>query len=151
MGIAEAAQQLAGPVREIGSEALTGARQLLSVVQRLDPAEIQRFEQKLTALGDDPSSEPESRRQMRQLVQGQLDLMRRLAVQLDAATAKRAQLLGLLRTLWLQLANLRAATAADALHSHEVTAPIRALCQEIEQHAAATEEAGRVLEMGPRV
>ncbi len=154
--IGDAAQQLTGPVREIGSQALAGARQLLSVLQRLDheietlahdadPAEIERLEQKLVALGDEHSSEPESRHQMRQLLQGQLDLVHRLAVQLDAATTRRAQLLGLLRTLWLQLANLRAATAAGALDSHEVTAPIRALCQEIERHAAATEEVMRAL------
>ena len=148
--IADAAGQLTGPVRETGSEAVTSARQLAGAMEAMDaeilqlardsnPAELAQVEQKLAALGD-AVSDHEARRKMRALLEGQRDLLRGLADQLSAATQRRAQLADLLKTLWLQVASLRAEAACEALGASEITGRIRALCEEIARHAQAAAE-----------
>jgi hypothetical protein len=148
--IADAAGQLTGPVRETGSEAVTSARQLAGAMEAMDaeivqlardanPAELAQVEQKLAALGDS-ASDHEARRKMRALLEGQRDLLCGLADQLSAAAQRRAQLADLLKTLWLQVASLRAEAACEALGASEITDRIRALCDEIARHAQAAAE-----------
>ena len=68
---------------------------------------------------------------MRKLLHGQHDLLRQLSAQFDGAAQRREHLRALMKTLWLQLAALRAETAADAAASSDVTGRIRANCNEI--------------------
>ena len=148
--IGDLAAALNGPVRALGSEALAAARHAVGALSELDaeiamlardasPAEIAAVEQKLAALGPE-GSEPASRRELRQMLVNQRDLLRRLGERLRDATARRERVVDLLRTLWLQVANLRAESARDALGATEVTGRIRALCEEISRHAQAAAE-----------
>ncbi|MEK6769006.1 MAG: hypothetical protein AABY85_08470, partial [Gemmatimonadota bacterium] len=146
--ILERAGALTGPARELGSEAVAAARQVVAALETLDaeiallardasPGEIAALEQKLAALGDG-AGEPASRRELRQMLANQGDLLRRLAEQLEAATRRRERLLDLLRTLWLQVANLRAEAARDALADADVTGRIRAAVAEIGAYTEAS-------------
>jgi predicted Ser/Thr protein kinase len=141
--ISEAAESLAGPARALGSEAINAARQLLASIQALDaeiatlardgdPAEIARIEQKLAALSGAKADSDEQ--QMRALLKSQLELVRRLGSRLEVAAERRAQLIDMLKTLWLQIANLRAQTAEESLEGREVTERIHRLCAAIEEH-----------------
>ncbi len=140
--ISAAAEALSGPARALGSDAVVAARQLLSSVEALDreiavlardadPAEMARIEQRLSVPFADMG---EDEQQMRLLLEGQLELLRRLAVRLEGATADREHRAGVLRTLALYLANLRARTAETSLEADEVTARIRSLCDAIDHH-----------------
>jgi predicted Ser/Thr protein kinase len=141
--ISEAAESLAGPARALGSEAINAARQLLASIQALDaeiatlardadPAEVARIEQKLVALRGTELDADEQ--EMRGLLKSQLELVHRLGSRLDEAAERRAQLIDMLKTLWLQVANLRAQTAEESLEGREVTERIHRLCTAIEAH-----------------
>jgi chromosome segregation ATPase len=105
-----------------------------------DPGEIARLEQKLATFGDDTEAGSAAECQMRELVSNQLSLMRQLADRLEQVTTRRSRLTEMLNTLWLQMGNLRAEAARESLEGEEVTGKIRALCEEIERHAEATED-----------
>ena len=154
--VLDTAQELDEAAREIARDAGDAGRQLMDSIQAVereiqrlsrdaDPSEIAKLEQKLQALGDPKDGEPSEERQLRELSQTQLDLTRRLAERLHAAKERHLSLVGLLKTLWLQIANLRAQSAREAFDSQEVSGKIRALCDEIEGYVAATEETARVL------
>ncbi|HVX89965.1 MAG TPA: hypothetical protein VG940_13605, partial [Gemmatimonadales bacterium] len=81
-----------------------------------------------------------SRRQMRELLEGQRKLLKQLAAQHEFAERRRDQLTGLLRTLWLQLAALRAGTARQQIEDAAVSGKVRDVVQEIAAHVSATEE-----------
>jgi predicted Ser/Thr protein kinase len=142
--ISEAAESLAGPARALGSEAINAARQLLASIQALDaeiatlgrdgdPSEATRIEQKLAALsGAEPDADEQ---QMRVLLKSQLELVRRLGSRLEVAAERRAQLIDMMKTLWLQIANLRAQTAEESLEGREVTDRIHRLCAAIGERA----------------
>jgi hypothetical protein len=141
--ISEAAESLTGPARALGSEAIKAARQLLASIQVLDaeivtlardadPVEVARIEQKLAAVSAAEADSDEQ--QMRTLLKGQLELVRRLGARLEAAAEHRAQLVGMLKTLWLQIANLRAQTAEESLEGRELTERIHGLCAAIDVH-----------------
>jgi predicted Ser/Thr protein kinase len=143
-GLSEAAELLGGPARALGSSALSAGRQLLASIEardaeivtlarEADPAEISRLERKLAALGDSPTDADEQ--QMRMLLRSQLELVRRLGARLDAATSHRAHLVDMLKTLCLQVMELRARRAEDNLERGEIMARIRRLCAAVEQQA----------------
>ena len=144
--ISDSAELLAGSARALGSDAVAAARQLVNAIEALDkeiatlardvdPAEVSRLEQRISAKGEDATDDDEQ--QMRVLLERQLELLRRLDARLEAATAQRERHIGMLRTLSLYVANLRARTAEESLESGEVTSQIRALCDAIEQHGDA--------------
>jgi hypothetical protein len=97
------AEKLSGPAHELGTTARDASA-----------AEIGALDQKLAALGDE-AGENASRRELRQMLSNQRDLLRRLADQLAATMRRRERIVDLLRTLWLQVANLRADAARDTL------------------------------------
>ena len=145
--IADSAALLSGPARELGTGALAAARRAVDALAVLDleigvlardasPGEIAALGQKLLALGD-PANEGPSRRELRQMLTSQRDLLARLADQLSTALRDRERLLDLLRTLWLQVANLRAEMARDERLATEITGRIRAVVAEIEGYSAA--------------
>jgi hypothetical protein len=86
----------------------------------------------LSVLEEGPTDGDEQ--QMRMLLESQLELLRRLSARLEGATSHRAHLVGMLRTLFLYVANLRARTAEESLESGEITNHIRSLCDAIEEH-----------------
>jgi hypothetical protein len=145
----EAAREIASDAADVGRQLMDSIQAVEREIQRLsrdaDPSEIAKLEQKLQALGDPEDGEPDEERQLRELTQTQLDLTRRLAERLHAAKQRHRSLVGLLKTLWLQIADLRAQSAREAFDSGEVSSKIRAICDEIEGYVAATEETARVL------
>ncbi len=147
--ISDAAELLTGPARALGSDAVAAARQVVSTIEALDKeiamlardadtAEISRLEQRLSALGE--RADDDDDQQMRKLLESQLELLLRLRARLEGATADRAHRLGMLRTLSLYLANLRARTAEQSLDSGEITREIRALCAAIDEHGIAARD-----------
>jgi hypothetical protein len=131
----------------LGSEALAAARQAVDALAKIDaeiavlardasPGEIAALDQKLLALGE-PDNDGPSRRELRQMLASQRELLTRLASQLAAAIRDRERMLDLLRTLWLQVANLRAEMARDELTGGEITGRIRSVVAEIEGYSAA--------------
>lgn len=149
--ISRLVKELTGPPRQLGEQSVVAARQLVSSIKSIareiqglsqgaDPAEISRLEDRLSAFDEGRRGEADEQRQIRELTQSQLDLMRRLASRLDATKERCARMLDLLKTLWLQVASLRAETTPTTPDSDEITGKIRALCEEIERHVTATEE-----------
>ena len=150
--ILESAELLRGDARALGSDAVGAARQLVGAIDALDkeiamlardadPIEVSRLEQRLSWLDENAIDDDEQ--QMRLLSEQQLELLRRLTTRLEAATSQRAHHVGMLRTLSLYLANLRARTAEETLDSGEVTSKIRALCDAIEHHGGSMAAEGR--------
>ena len=82
---------------------------------------------------------------MRELLSNQLKLVRRMADVLEHSTARRSHLMEMLNTLWLQMGNPRAEAARESSESEQVTGKIRAICEEIERHAEATEEVDQLV------
>lgn len=139
--IAERAADLPVAVRDLGSEAVDASRQILTALEQLDaeiamlvrdanPTELAQVEQKLAAMGSD-DDDSENRRALRLMLVSQRDLLHRLNEQLAETSRRRDHLLDMLRSLWLQVANLRAMVAHDARGSAENTGRIRAVAAEI--------------------
>ena len=82
---------------------------------------------------------------MRLLLEEQVALYRKLDDRLQRAHERRNHLTDMLRMLWLQTANLRAQSATESVDNDEITGRIRAVCEEIERHVAATEETVKFL------
>ena len=137
------------PGNAMAGEAVSAARRLsraLAAIEReivqldkdFDPAQFAQVERQLTGLNEGEDSG--SRRQMRELLEGQRQLLQKLADQRDSVGRRQEHLIGLLRTLWLQLASLRAGIAQERFEEAAVSGKVRDVCQEIAAHVAATEE-----------
>jgi hypothetical protein len=142
--ISAAVERLPGGSQALGAGARDGAASLASAIAGLDAeiaslssnadtAERERLETKLAALGPAPPNEDEARRQMRELLQRQLDLLRGFESRLEALRAVRTKRFELLRALWRQAIDLREAANDPGREAH-ATGRIRALCAEIAQH-----------------
>jgi serine/threonine-protein kinase len=129
---ADAARQLLGTVAALDAE-------LAKLAQDADPQELEAVETKLRALGPETTDEGDVRRQKRALLVPQRDLLRKLDQRLAEVTERRARLLDLMRTMWLQVANLRAEAAHDTLAVTEISGRIKLLCTEIDAHVKAAE------------
>lgn len=154
--VRELARALAPAMETMASEAVQAADDLFSAIRALDrqqadlgdPAdagEQRRIEDRLAALGATHPDEPAPRRQMRTLLEGQLALLRDIANRREALLQRRTMLHEQLKTLWLQIANLRAQAAAPSADSSELSGRIRALCRGIEQRVAAIDETDRLI------
>jgi len=129
---ADAARQLLGTLAALDAE-------LAKLAQDADPQELEAVEAKLRALGPETPDEGDVRRQKRAVLVPQRDLLRQLGRRLAEVTDHRARLVDLLRTMWLQVANLRAEAAHDTLAVTEISGRIKALCTEIDAHVKAAE------------
>ena len=134
---ADAARQLLGTVAALDAE-------LAKLAQDADPQELEAVEAKLRALGPEAADEGEMRREKRALLFHQRELHVRLDQRLAAVADRRARLLDLLRTMWLQVATLRAEAAHDTLAVTEISGRIKALCTEIDAHVQAAETVRRI-------
>jgi len=129
---ADAARQLLGTVAALDAE-------LAKLAQDADPQELEAVEVKLRALGPEAPDEGEMRREKRALLLHQRELHVRLDQRLAEVSERRARLLDLMRTMWLQVANLRAEAAHDTLAVTEISGRIKLLCTEIDAHVKAAE------------
>jgi hypothetical protein len=154
--IADLAEELPGSLRQVGSEALDTARAVVSSIQTVDEeiqsltregdlADVDRIERELAGLGEATDADSDARRQMRRLLVGQLELAGTLQRRKQEAVERCSRWENMLRTLWLQMANLRAQSATEALDSAAITGKIRALCEDIARHTAASEETVKLL------
>ena len=136
------------PARALLREAADGARDMARAIDAIDtelrelaahdaPAERERLQQKLAALGAPRDGESAAAAHMRGLFTSQLDMMRDLAARGSELESRRARYLELLRTLWIQVSALRARNAVDALGIADVSGPIRELCRNAEALASA--------------
>jgi len=129
---ADAARQLLGTVAALDAE-------LAKLAQDADPQELEAVEAKLRALGPEAADEGEMRREKRALLVHQRALLRRLDERVKELTERRSRLADLMRTMWLQVATLRAEAAHDTLAVTEISGRIKALCTEIDAHVQAAE------------
>ena len=145
--IRDLAPELSGPAGELGTSALAAAQHVERALGQLDaeiallardasPGEIAAVAQKLAALGE-AEGEPASRRELREMLTNQRDLLKRLADQLADTMHRRQRLFDLLRTLWLHVANLRADVARDTIADADLSGRIRSVVSEIGAYSEA--------------
>jgi Protein kinase domain len=150
--IVSAAAAFTGRDADVAQEAASAARQLLASLQEaddeverlsrdLDLQESERVRARLAGLGTETASEPEDRRRMRALFEQQLSLLTELEARLVQASDRRQRRAELLKSLWLEIANLKA--AATVAVGGETSARVQALCARIAaSHTASTRVAG---------
>jgi len=107
--------------------------EIASLASNVDTAEGARLEGKLAALGSPPPGEDDARRQMRELLQKQFDLLKGFESRLEHLKGGRDKRFELLRALWRQSLDLRA-VANDPSRQDRADASIRTLCAEINRH-----------------
>ena len=130
-------EQAAVAARDAANEIETLDREIAALSAEANPAEVARLQERLGAL---PADSP-----LRSLLSSQLDLLRSLTARIDSLAQRRARVGDLLRTLWLQLANLRALKTADDPEASEVTGRIRALCGSVAIEISAEHETAKLL------
>jgi hypothetical protein len=133
--VASSARDLA---RDLSKRLLDLDRDIAGLGRDADPAEARRLSERLAALGPESPTEAGERRQMRQLLQKQSDLMGSLAARLATAEALRARLLQVLGRLWeetTRLAERRGPTSGS------IGARLRTLCAELAQQAGRAGDA----------
>ncbi|MFC1640408.1 hypothetical protein ACFL3B_06565, partial [Gemmatimonadota bacterium] len=151
-----AASILEGAGREVAIEAVQAGQDLHGTIQLLDeqirslardvdPAELPRLEEKVRGLGELTESSRDGQRRMHELVVQQLSLAKSLARQLDDAQERRTHLVDLLKTLWMQIANLRAHQVDSAFDSSEISGKIRAISDDAKRYVEASDEMVRLL------
>ena len=117
--IIDVERQLPRPMGTPGGKAVTAARQLAGTIEQLDieiesiaqnsdPADVIRLEGRLEALDGNAATASDEQRQVRRLLEEQLELMRRFEARVAQARQRRDHLIELLRQLWVQLAAIQA-------------------------------------------
>ncbi|MCL4818863.1 MAG: protein kinase [Vicinamibacteria bacterium] len=139
--IAAAAEAFAGRDADVAKEAAAAARHLLASIMEadaeveslsrdFDPLEQERVRARLAALGAQGATEAGERRQMRELLEQQSALLGSLGARLAQAFDRRQRRVELLKSLWLEVANLKA--AATVAVAGQTSARVQALCARIE-------------------
>jgi serine/threonine-protein kinase len=147
--IASAAAAFGGRDAGVALDAAAAARQLLASIQEadeeverlssdLDPQEHERVRARLAGLGVEVATEPEERRRLRALFAQQLSLLAELEARLRRASDRRQRRVELLKSLWLEIANLKAAATEAA--GGETSARVQALCARIAASNTASTE-----------
>jgi hypothetical protein len=133
----ETAHELARVVAAVDAE-------LSELARHADPAERARLEQKLSAMPTATLDESASRRQVRDLISGQIALIDQLEARRRALADERERFVALLKSVWLQVASLRAESASASLSATEITGRVRALRDEIARQRLARTEVERL-------
>ena len=144
------AQALPAPHGTLGSEAARRAAEIAARVARMDeelaalaaevrPADLAIAEKKLGDLGVERVGEPEVRRAIRAMHEQQIGILRRLTGQLEEAQARRDELAGMLRTLHLQISELK--IAASRLTEAD-TSGVRAIIEQMSRQVEGLREVG---------
>ncbi|HVE77425.1 MAG TPA: serine/threonine-protein kinase [Gemmatimonadaceae bacterium] len=140
--IAELVRLLPAQAADIGADAARTAHRLLAAIAESDreiaalardasTSELDRLAAQLTVLGDAPPREDDDRRELRDLVRHQLELVRRMRGRQEIVSRRRAHLLDFLRGLWTQLCRVHDAAAGSPAAAGEPSGRVRALCAEI--------------------
>jgi hypothetical protein len=136
---------------------VTTARALLAAIESLDkqiaqlrknadPAEADRIEEKLDALGVNMEGEEGERQQMRALLSKQLELTHRLAHKAEETSSHRAHFFELMKRLWEELRNLQAASVDEGLDAKQTMERIQSFRGEIKSYSRETSRDARHLE-----
>lgn len=144
--------ELAGPLRPLGTEAAVAARRLLASIEgfekqiadlarNVDAGEEQRLEEKIAALGGAAEGAP-----MRDLLEKQLELIRSMEARIEVAKANRSRHAEMLKTLALHMTALRAKAMEAPSKVGSLSDDVRALCGEIGGQAARNGEAPTVVQ-----
>jgi hypothetical protein len=104
-------------------------RRLASLARDASAPELDRLTAQLSALDDASSFESDERRELRDLVRHQLEIVRRMRGSYELVSEQRARLFDLMRGLWTQLSLVR--DAAGSAVTPQLCARVRALCAEI--------------------
>jgi hypothetical protein len=161
--IDRAAMALPEPLRAAGKEAAVAAhdvlrfvddvdREMAALSREADPADRAQLERKLASFPTSGGGES-PRSQMRDLVEQQLQLIVQLEARRRQLVDERDRSVGMLRTLWLQIASSRTRFASDEGSVAELSGQIRAICADLERGQSAMGEVDRLLEptiTGPR-
>jgi hypothetical protein len=140
LAIAELAKLLPSTAGDLRTELPSAAHELLDTIQRCDAevamlscdasaGELDRLAAQLGSFDTDPVTGSE-RRELRGLLQQQLDLLRRMRVRCETISQRRARLFSLLRGLWQQLSAAHDA-ATDAGPEWPPLERMRGLLREI--------------------
>jgi serine/threonine-protein kinase len=127
---------------DVGAEAARIAQRLVTAIEQCDreialigrdagSAELDRLESQLAALQVLSPDESTDRHDLRQLVQNQLQVMRRMHARGEALSHQRAHQLHLMRGLWAQLCLVRNAVSEGPAAATRDIERLRALCEEI--------------------
>jgi len=140
--IADVAAQLSAPYAElrtmVSASAARAAREVDACTAEIASLEthagavaIDRLSAQVGALEDASATSPEAE-ELTQLLQRELELVRRMRVRMDRLAQRRAELLTLLRGLWRHVSTVRDAedSATPALAS--AVADLRILCREMD-------------------
>jgi hypothetical protein len=152
--IAAAASALPEAIRPALSEVSDTARELATHIAALDaelaelsrdadPAERAKLEQKVSAMGSRAG-------QLRDLLVGQIALLDTLDARRRQLGDDRARYVAMLKSVWLQVASLRAENAQASLSATEITGRVRALRDELERQRAARVEVEHAM-LGPTI
>ena len=134
----------------LAQEAVARAEEMAHRIARMDAelaglaAEVRTedlgaVERKLADLGPSRADEPEARRAIRTMNEQQLAILRRLSQQLEEGQARREALAGMLRTLYLQVSELKIATARL---SEADTSGVRAIVDRMGREVEGLREVG---------
>ena len=140
--IAEALPLLPSAAGDSGVAAAAIAQRLLrAIVQRdleltslervASASELDRLGAQLASLGDEVPGESGERRELRDLVRHQLEVVRRVRGRRETMAQERARHFDLLRGLWTRLCEVSDAPMDDARRVIEAATRVRSLCSEI--------------------
>ena len=126
----------------VGTEAVVQARRLLAEIESCDveinalerdagATETERLTARLTELESSTAEHRAARRELVELVQRELDIVRGLRVAGDLLSRRRTRLFTFMRGLWTQLCIVRDSPADDATVLAALIERVRALCVEI--------------------
>ena len=102
-----------------------------SFARDASPREIERLTVQLSVLDESPDRDGADRRELRDLVSHQLDVIRRMQTRREVAEQRSAHLFYLLRGLWAQLCVLRNVSASGPAAVARQSDHVRELCSEM--------------------
>lgn len=154
--IRHAGNEVHGVNRAMAKEALTAARQLISSIEKtereierasrdVNEDEVSKLEARLEALAEAAETKDDYDAEMEKLLKNQLLLHRRIAERLTTARERHNRMNEMLKVLWLHVSDLHTSETQEKHDASEITGKIRAVCEDIEHHLAATEETSEVL------
>jgi hypothetical protein len=115
-------------VRALDADLRRVEEQTTLVARGAEPQEDARLEARLAALGPTSPGEPAERREMRDLLERQIGLLRGLAERAAAAEKTRSRRLEQMRQLWLEVSRLGGGSAGDDVRAAE---RLRVLCRDV--------------------
>jgi hypothetical protein len=144
--ISEAVRLLPAEAREVGTEVAGAAGRLHRAIEQMDrdvaslarnasAGELERLEAQLAGLSEASALDADEYRELRDAVQRQLDVLRRMRARYELAVQRRAHLFDLLRGLWTQLCLLREVGPDGVAAAAGLGDRLRALCAEIDGQA----------------